>query len=70
MQSVCKQFAPVILAIQCMGSGCQFIGTNPVGNRAHTLHNYISIKDEVKINEQDKSIVTGPFYVHTEFEVI
>ena len=29
------------------------------GNRAHTLHSYISVTDEVKFNEQKNSIATG-----------
>ena len=35
-----------------------------------TLHNSISIMDKVKINEQNNSIATGPFNIHTEFETI
>ena len=34
------------------------------------LHICISVTDEVKINEQNKTIPTGPIYVYTEFEVI
>ena len=46
------------------------IGANRAGNHAHTLHSYISVMDEVKINEQNKSIATGLFYVHIKFEAI
>ena len=37
---------------------------------AITFHNYISVMDKVKINEQKVSIATGPLYVLTKFEVI
>ena len=46
------------------------IGTNRAGKCSLTLHSGISITDKVKINEQNKSIATGPLYVHTKFEVI
>ena len=32
---------------------------------AISLHTCISIKDKVKINEQNKSIAVGPFYIGT-----
>ena len=35
-----------------------------------TLHCCISITDKVKINDLQKSIVTGLLYVHIDFEVI
>ena len=35
---------------------------------ALTLHSCITVTDNLKINEPNNSIVTGPFYVHTEFE--
>ena len=35
-----------------------------------TFHSCISVTDNVKINEQYIRIVTGPLYVHTEFEPI
>ena len=31
-------------------------------------HSCISVTDEVKINELNTSIATGPLYAHTEFE--
>ena len=34
------------------------------------LHSCISVTDRVKINELNKSIATGPLYVHTEFKAI
>ena len=37
---------------------------------ALTLHSCISVTDEVKINEQNKSIATGPLYLYTEFDAI
>ena len=33
------------------------------------LHSHISVTDRVKINKQDRSIGTGPLYVHTKVEV-
>ena len=38
--------------------------------RGPTLHCCISITEEVKINDLQKSIVTGLLYVHIDFEVI
>ena len=42
------------------------------GKCALTLPSCISVTGEVKINEQNKSIATGPLYTHThtEFEAI
>ena len=40
------------------------------GKRGLTLHCCISITEEVKINDLQKSIVTGLLYVHIDFEVI
>ena len=39
-------------------------------NADFTLHCCISITDKVKINDLQKSIVTGLLYVHIDFEVI
>ena len=36
----------------------------------HPMHSYISVTDEVKINDQKNQITTEPYYLHTEFEVI
>ena len=51
MQSAC--------AVSCsirandLGGGCPYMyGANRAGNRARTLHSYISVTDKVKINEQ------------------
>ena len=38
--------------------------------REITLHTCISITDKAKINEQNKSIAIGPFYMGTYFEPI
>ena len=35
-----------------------------------SLHTCISITDKSKINEQNKSIAVGPFYIGTYFEPI
>ena len=40
------------------------------GNVDFTLHCCISITDKVKINDLQKSIVTGLLYVHIDVEVI
>ena len=37
---------------------------------AHSLFNCISVTDDIKINEQNKSIGKGPLYLQTEFEAI
>ena len=40
------------------------------GKYAISLHTCISITDKAKINEQNKSIAVGPFYIGTYFEPI
>ena len=40
------------------------------GKYAISLHNCISTTDKAKINEQNKSIAVGPFYIGTYFEPI
>ena len=45
-------------------------GAIRAGNVDLTLHCCISITEEVKINDLQKSIVTGLLYVHIDFEVI
>ena len=45
-------------------------GAIRAGNVDFTLHCCISITDKVKINDLQKSIVTGLLYVHIDFEVI
>ena len=45
-------------------------GAIRAGNADFTLHCCISITDKVKINDLQKSIVTGLLYVHIDFEVI
>ena len=40
------------------------------GKSGRTLFNCISVTDGIKINEQNKSIGIGPFYLQTEFEAI
>ena len=40
------------------------------GKYAISLHTCISTTDKAKINEQNKSIVVGPFYIGTYFEPI
>ena len=45
-------------------------GAIRAGNVDFTLHCCISITEEVKINDLQKSIVTGLLYVHIDFEVI
>ena len=39
-------------------------------NAREILHTCISITDKAKINEQNKSIAVGPFYMGTYFEPI
>ena len=45
-------------------------GAIRAGNVDFTLHCCISITEEVKINDLQKSIVTGLLYVRIDFEVI
>ena len=40
------------------------------GKNVPTLHRCISVTDDIKINEQNKSIGIGPLYLQTEFEAI
>ena len=49
--------------------GCLIYWLEPSGKLC-SLHSYFSVTDKVKINEQNKSIATGPFYVHTKVEPI
>ena len=39
------------------------------GKDVLNLHSCISVMDQVKMNEQDKSMDTGSLYVQTKFEV-
>ena len=66
------RFAPMILAnrvpLNAWGGGCYIIGANRAGKSARSLFNFISVTDDIKINEQYKSIGIGPLYLQTEFE--
>ena len=53
-----------------MEHGLHAIMMQSSGKCALTLHSCISVTDEVKINELNTSIATGPLYAHTEFEAI
>ena len=60
-----------------LGHYVQFSGNEATGRKTQssgtclaTLLSCISVTDNVKINEQSISIVTGPLYLHTEFEPI
>ena len=55
-----------------MGSEFRYIGG---ANRVHvhgkytfTLQSYISVTDNIQVDELNKLIATGLFYVHTEFD--
>ena len=41
-----------------------------MARNAREMHTCISTTDKAKINEQNKSIVVGPFYIGTYFEPI
>ena len=56
--------------ISLMGGGDDNIGAYQAGKSARSLFNCISVTDGIKINEQYKSIGTGPLYLQTEFEAI
>ena len=45
------------------------IGVKRPSKCALTLHSGVSVMDKVKINEQNYSIATGPYYLHTKFEM-
>ena len=45
-------------------------GRDLSGKRVPTLRRCISVTDDIKINEQNKSIGIGPLYLQTEFEAI
>ena len=40
------------------------------GKLALTLHSCFFVTDDIKFNEQNKSIAIGPLYLQTEFEAI
>ena len=65
-------FAPMILAnripLNVWGGGDYIFGANQAGKHACSLLNCISVTDDTRINEQDKSIATGLLYVHSEFD--
>ena len=44
------------------------IGANQAGKCACSLLNCISVTDDSETNEQNKSIVTGLLYAHSEFD--
>ena len=48
----------------------KMIGAKRPGKCASTSHSSIFVMDKAKTNEQNKSIATGPLYVHTEFDTI
>ena len=48
-----------------MGGGdCSIIGSNRAGKSARSLFNCISVTDDIKITEQNKSIGIGPLYTY------
>ena len=65
------RFAPMIWAncapLNVWGGGDYYIGANQA---ARSLFNCISVTDDIKTNEQNKSIGIGPLYLHTEYEAI
>ena len=63
-------FTPIILANHIKFNYGEIIGMNEAGKCALTSHCGISITDRIQNNEQNKSFVTGPLYVHSEFEAI
>ena len=46
------------------------IGANQAGKQAQSLFNCISVTNDIKYNEQKKSIGKGPLYQQTKFEAI
>ena len=56
--------------IQCMGKQILNHWCESSWKMAYYLRTCISIMNKVKINEQNKSIATGPLYLHSDFEAI
>ena len=52
----------------CVKFNVVWVGVNRAGKFALTSHSGISISDRIKNKEQNKSIMTGPLYVPSEFE--
>ena len=50
------------------GGGDYIFGANQAGKHACSLLNCISVTDDTRINEQDKSIATGLLYVQPKFD--
>ena len=69
-----QRFAPIIFPYIELDVVCQIDWRETTGKMyikcTLTLHSGISITDKVKINEQNKSIATGPLYGHSKFEAI
>ena len=62
----CRNVRQFCSDVYCMGDKFLNHWRQSNGNpRALTLHSYISLTDVVKINEKNKSITIGPFYVRT-----
>ena len=53
-----------------MEHGLHAIMVQSSGKCALTFHSCMFVTDKVKITELNTSMVTGPLYVHTEFEAI
>ena len=66
------RFTPMIQAncvpFDVWGGGDYNYGANQAGKRGRSLFNCISIMDDIKINEQNKSIGIWPLYLQTEFK--
>ena len=50
------------------GGGDEIFGANQAGKHACSLLNCISVTDDTRSNEQDKSIATGLLYAHSKFD--
>ena len=59
------------VSLNVWGGGDYIFGANQAGKHACTqcsLLNCISVTDDTRINEQNKSIATGLLYVQPEFD--
>ena len=56
------------VSLSVWGGGDYIIGANQAGKCACSLLNCISVTDDIEINEQNKSIATGLFYVQSKFD--
>ena len=65
-----ERYAPLTYYEDVLEASRYTLMARNAGKYAISLHTCISITDKAKINEQNKSIAVGPFYIGTYFEPI